>query len=403
MDSAKEAITIAEKNYKQALVYFCVIVGIAVLFAGIITVLITNSIVTGLKTAIVYNKKMAKGDFSIEVDPKLVARKDEIGDLSSSIEMMKAAVSGLISEVVSETKAVSNVVNEVNNTVYGLNNEIENVSATTEELAASMEQTAASAEMVTSTSHDMEEAIEMIATKSQEGAEKSNQISDKASGIASRAEESQKITGKMIQETGAILKDSIAKAQSVEEINILANSIRQITEQTNLLALNAAIEAARAGEAGKGFSVVADEIRKLAENSKDAINKIQETTGVIVTSVEELAGGASKMMAFLETRVMEDYKNFVATSVEYNQDATYYKDFSIDLSAVSQELLASIMDVLKTIDGVAQASSEGADGTTEIANRVASVTEQSSGLSKLSGKAYESAEILLTEVEKFKI
>ena len=119
MDSAKEAITIAEKNYKQALVYFCVIVGIAVLFAGIITVLITNSIVTGLKTAIVYNKKMAKGDFSIEVDPKLVARKDEIGDLSSSIEMMKAAVSGLISEVVSETKAVSKVVNEVNNTVYG--------------------------------------------------------------------------------------------------------------------------------------------------------------------------------------------------------------------------------------------------------------------------------------------
>ncbi|EKY01557.1 methyl-accepting chemotaxis protein signaling domain protein [Selenomonas sp. oral taxon 138 str. F0429] len=78
-------------------------------------------------------------------------------------------------------------------------------------------------------------------------------------------------------------------AGRMEEINLLADSIKQITDQTNLLALNAAIEAARAGEAGKGFSVVAEEIRRLAEQSNEAINKIQETTGVIVSSVEELS------------------------------------------------------------------------------------------------------------------
>ena len=59
------------------------------------------------------------------------------------------------------------------------------------------------------------------------------------------------------------------------KINVLTESILQITEQTNLLSLNATIEAARAGEAGKGFAVVADEIRKVAENSKDTANKIQ--------------------------------------------------------------------------------------------------------------------------------
>ena len=78
-------------------------------------------------------------------------------------------------------------------------------------------------------------------------------------------------------------------AARMEEINLFADSIKQITDQTNLLALNAAIEAARAGEAGKGFSVVAEEIRRLAEQSNEAINKIQETTDVIVSSVEELS------------------------------------------------------------------------------------------------------------------
>ncbi len=72
------------------------------------------------------------------------------------------------------------------------------------------------------------------------------------------------------------LSEAIEKSKSVEKINVLSEAILKITEQTNLLALNAAIEAARAGEAGKGFSVVAEEIRKLAEESNNTANEIQE-------------------------------------------------------------------------------------------------------------------------------
>ena len=78
----------------------------------------------------------------------------------------------------------------------------------------------------------------------------------------------------------------------MDQINVLAKSIMDITGQTNLLALNASIEAARAGEAGKGFAVVADEIRVLAEQSKAAVAHIQEVTGNVTAAVENLANDA---------------------------------------------------------------------------------------------------------------
>ena len=82
----------------------------------------------------------------------------------------------------------------------------------------------------------------------------------------------------------------------VNEINVLTDSILNITEQTNLLALNAYIEAARAGEAGKGFAVVADEIRQLAEQSQEAVSNIQNITGQVDTAVGKLAVNADNML-----------------------------------------------------------------------------------------------------------
>ena len=96
------------------------------------------------------------------------------------------------------------------------------------------------------------------------------------------------------------IEEAIQSSKEVEKINILSNSILEISEQTGLLSLNAAIEAARAGESGRGFAVVAEEIGKLAENSNETVEEIQTVTENITKAVSKLIKNTTKLIDFLK-------------------------------------------------------------------------------------------------------
>lgn len=379
-----------------------VIINIALAILGVIIMYFVISKILKHLSALKQNlDEIANLNLTSEVTK--IKTKDEIAIMAIAVEKVRTELGHLINSINEHSNSINLQLNQSVSQLEEVDEEISDLSATTQELSANMEETSASAEEMSATSQDMEKTVLSITEKSKNAVERAMIISEKAKNVMINSEHSKKETEKIFKETEGNLRTSIEKAKAVEQINVLAESILQITAQTNLLALNAAIESARAGEAGRGFSVVAEEIRKLAEQSSNTISKIQDTTRLILCSVEDLTHNSNNMLQFIETKVLKDYDTLVDTSKEYNKDVLYYKDFSVDLSETMKEFSASVSNILMTIDGVSESANEGAASTTNIASRVSEVSENSNKVVRQSLQSKEHVEKLKKEISKFKI
>jgi methyl-accepting chemotaxis protein len=334
----------------------------------VITLIIAKSISKPIKSASDYLNIVATGDFTGEVPKGLLKMKDETGILANTISTMQKSLKALVIKVAEESSNVGTLLIEINREVDKLNKDIEGISATSEELSAGSEETASATEEM-----------------------KHNAIASKESAL--------EIYGK----TKMDLQSAIEQSNAVNQINALSEAILEITSQTNLLALNAAIEAARAGEAGKGFAVVADEIRKLAEDSKNMVSRIQGVTVVILEAVTNLSSSSSEILEFIDKRVLNDYENLVNTSEHFSQNSANINDMVTDFSATSEELYASMQNMMKSIEEISSASNDEAVGASNIAEEASNITQMSYEVIKLSQSAKEKSDSLLQVVSKFSV
>ena len=387
-----------ESNSRMAIIGIAVVM--EVILISVLT-LITISIVKPLKKSLAHIEEIAQGDFSKEFEQDLLKRKDDFGQLADSLEKMRSEMNELIGEVKSEALEITGMVQEIDTSLQALDDQIENVSATTEELAAGMEETAASSEEINAMSHEIESAAKSIAERSQDGANEADEIRERAVKIKKDTDENDRRTRSIHEEINESLTKALEDIKVVDQINVLAKSIMDITGQTNLLALNASIEAARAGEAGKGFAVVADEIRVLAEQSKAAVAHIQEVTVNVTAAVENLANDAERLLEFVGNDVVESLGGFAEMANSYNSDAANVDSLVTDFSASSEQLLASINGVMDAISDVSKTATEGATGTTDIAEKVGIVVQETEAIKQKAETTYHSAEKLQKNVERF--
>ncbi|MBN1057505.1 methyl-accepting chemotaxis protein [Clostridium botulinum] len=379
-----------------------IIISVLGVLSVVFGIMIINTIIKPLNMLKIELDSLAErgGDLTQEIE---INSEDEIKDLSVSLNKFIQNLRNIIKQVNESSNSIENVTELIKDNVTKLNSDIEEVSATTEELAANMEETAASSEEMLATSQEIEEVVKSISQKSQEGAIKAGEISNRAEDTKINVQASEMKSTELFKSTKIELEEAIQESKVVEEINVLSESIMQITSQTNLLALNAAIEAARAGEAGKGFSVVAEEIRKLAEQSKDTVIEIQNITGKVTSAVGNLSSSSDKLLKFMSIDVYNDYKKMLDVADKYSEDAEFVDSLVTDFSSSSEELLASLQEVIKTIDGVSQAANEGAGGTTDIASSILQVNDKSNSVLENSLKSQENAKKLKEEISKFKI
>lgn len=329
--------------------------------------------------------------------------KNEMGDLASSINQFIINLGEIMHDIIEQSKNADNNLLELASIISTVNDDVSDVSATTEEISASMQETAATSEELNATAIELERVTQSIAERADEGATASRNIHDRAVTLSSEFEQSIEQANDIFVGVKSKLEGALDQAKTVHQINELSNTILQITSQTNLLALNAAIEAARAGEAGRGFAVVADEIRNLAEDSKDAVEKIQSVTVIVTESVENLTGNANELLTFVSDQVMTDYNSMLSGTKGYQEDATYLDEMITGFSDTSKDLLVSITEIIQSIEEVTTATNEGAKGTINIAEKTTSIHSETIEVIEKSRSVKSSLEEVNKMISKFTV
>ena len=365
-------------------ILFTILASVAVIGISVILALyMANTITKPIKESVKISEDISNLNLSGEIKERELERKDEIGDMYKSFNLIIQKLRLFMQEMDTSIRINHEVNEQTLERIHYLLGQAEETSATTEELSAGMEETSATTISISESSQEIERALSDFAEKVEDGANTSNEISINADKLSHQFIQAKDKSLDMYSNARKEIEKAIVASKEVEKINVLSNAILQISEQTSLLSLNAAIEAARAGESGRGFAVVADEIRKLADNSNSTVGEIQTVTESITKAVEQLIERISLVMDFLEKDVNKDYEMMVDAVSQYREDGSHLNNIISDLSATAEELAATVNEMSTAIREVSITVEESTVATTNIAEKNMNIVDAINDISKI--------------------
>ena len=293
-----------------------------------------------------------------------VISNDEIADLGNGINLFMDKLQEILKLIIENTNYMENVVAEVDGSVVKSNDSASDLSAMTEELSATMQDVGLSVNTINDNADNILKDVEIIATKSDDINQFSKEMKANAEKIESDARYNMVQTGEKVGNILDVLNKAIEDSKSVDQVNNLTNDILNISSQTNLLALNASIEAARAGEAGKGF---ADEIRQLADSSRETANKIQSINSVVVAAVNNLSDNANNLVSYLQQTILPEFQTFVDGGVKYKENASYIENAMDEFVEKTDVLKKNMDEIAHSINTITTVVDDGAAGVNNAA------------------------------------
>lgn len=326
---------------------------------------------------------------------------DEVADLGNGINTFMEKLQNIMRLIIINSQKLEAVVGEVQQNLHTSNDSAADLSAVTEELSATMQEIGESASVINQNAEAVLEKVVEIAGKSGEINEYSKGMKESADKLEADARTNMERTNLKVNEILNVLNQAIEDRRSVEQVNGLTNDILNISSQTNLLALNASIEAARAGEAGRGFAVVAEQIRQLADSSRETANHIQQINGIVTNAVHNLSDNADNLVSYMKEAILPEFAAFVEGGAQYRENATYIESVMNEFTEKTDALKNEVDSIADSISSITHAIEEGAKGVNGAAQSTQTLVADMDNINERMNENREIASALQKETDVF--
>lgn len=357
---------------------------IAVIIGIVFSLLFSRSITKPIAQATDLAFKISQLDLSKDVEEKLLSRKDELGRMANSLQV---------------------VIDNMRNFAMEIQESSHHVAASSEELAAISQESTAAATNIAENSNEIAENSNLQLEEIINVASSIKEISNQIDYMSVQTTNSENISKDVLDKTElgkekieevitqmVNIEDSTQSVQSSlknistssKDMNNMLEIIQNVAEETNLLALNAAIEAARAGEYGRGFAVVADEIRKLAEEtqkSTEEINQIIKNNNILIKEANEKMDFSHKEVETGVIRVNETKETFE------------------DIASIIKQITESINEVVSAVQNVENHVESVVNSSISIENMSKEIAAQIQNSSAASEEQMASMEEITSSTE----
>ena len=399
-NNASKAAEQGKKIFVNSMTITIVLIAFVLTAAIIMGILLARSISKPISEVSASVNQVAQGNLTIE--PIIVKNKDEIGTLANDFNKMTNSLKMLILQVMENSEQVAS-------TSQQLSLSADQTKKATEQIEFVIKEVASGAETQVNRASEANHAVSEISKGMEQAASSILAVSDLTVSTNNNAHMGQEVVSQTISRMNE-LENKVKNASTVidnvgelsKEIGQIVSLITGVADQTNLLALNAAIEAARAGEHGRGFAVVADEVRKLSEQTGQSAEKIKHLIQDMQIEVEKAVESMTDGMNAVDNGMImvrktgDSFEEIVHMIAEVSSQ-------SQEVSAIVEEVNASTQSMVTLIEGIANISVQSA-GNSDSA--IVSVVQQNATMNgittsseELSTKASELQEL----VKKFKV
>ncbi len=358
---------------------------VSLLISVALGIIITLSITRPINLGMAFANRMAGGDLTQTLD---IRQKDELGILAKALNDMGWSLRQMFGEMSEGVQTLSSSATELAAISQQMTSSAEHSSSRAHSVAAAAEEMSASLASVAGAMDHATSNVSSVATATEE-------MTSTISEVARSSEKARVITVQAVVQASEITRQVVELGRAAREIGKVTETITAISAQTNLLALNATIEAARAGAAGKGFTVVASEIKELAQQTaiategiREKIDNIQSSTRGTVADIEKISGV-----------IQEVSEMITATAVAIEEQSVVTKDIATNIAQAAygiHEVNDNVAQTSRVSESIAHEITEANQAAGEIATSSAQVMMSSGELARL-------AEHLGVAAKRFKI